>query len=381
MIRPAACRQLKTPWRFTSTTADQLLPRQVDERTVPRDAGVVDEEVEARRARSTTAASVEPTCARSQTSICRYAMPVAGASGETTSRRHDLPAVVAEALADREAQPARASGDDRDAARCHVDAAVDVVGLAGDHARIVACEEDDHRCDVLGLEAPADGGQRPLVLLEVVAEALRVVDDPRVVHARPDGPGVDAVDGDPLAGDLERQRPHQADDAVLARHVRTECGDGTRPLIDAIVMILPQRCARMCGSAAFERTYGAVRFTSSVSSQNASLYSAIGRGSALLPMPALLTRMSIGPKTAAARSTSALDCARSARSEGTAAASPPAAAIADDDGVELVDRAGRCDHARAVRGERERRRASDPASGARHQCDPACALGHGCVGA
>src|SRR4029450_10982651 len=81
-----------------------------------------------------------------------------------------------------------------------------------------------------------------------------------------------------------------------------ECGEGMRPLIDATVTIRPHCCARICGSAAFDSRYGAVRFNSSVSSQNASRYSASGRGSALLPIPALLTRMSIGPNAEADRS-------------------------------------------------------------------------------
>ena len=108
-----------------------------------------------------------------------------------------------------------------------------------------------------------------------------------------------------------------------------EKGDGTRPLIDATVMIRPQRCARMCGSAAFDNRYGAVRLSSSVSSQKASLNSASGRGSALLPMPALLTRTSIGPNTDAARSRSVVESARSVRSQASAADSPPAAAISE----------------------------------------------------
>ena len=68
----------------------------------------------------------------------------------------------------------------------------------------------------------------------------------------------------------------------------------------AALMTRPHLRAIIAGSTALHSKYGTVRFSLSVNSQKASSKSTTGRGSALLPMPALLTRISTGPSAAAA---------------------------------------------------------------------------------
>ena len=101
---------------------------------------------------------------------------------------------------------------------------------AGERAPVRAEQEGHDAGDLLGLDQPLDGVRGEDDLLEHLllgdAVRLRLVGDLLLDQRRADEAGADRAGEDAVLGALERERPHQAEHAVLGRHVAGLVGRG-----------------------------------------------------------------------------------------------------------------------------------------------------------